>query len=158
MKRYVGLMLLVLTSAPTNSTNSPFFISELHWMAGCWAPDGRERGSVEQWMAPAGNAMLGMSRIMRDGEMIAFEYMRIVEQGSSLRLIASPSGQDTAEFSMKHLGDSVVIFENLQHDFPQQIMYQLVDSEHMLGRIEGMTSSGKTHIEFPMTRTSCTTN
>ncbi|MCB1009826.1 MAG: hypothetical protein KDB94_13155, partial [Acidobacteria bacterium] len=45
----------------------PARVEALAWLAGCWAPDGGESGSVEQWTAPAGGTMLGLSRTIRNG-------------------------------------------------------------------------------------------
>ena len=69
--------------------------------------------------------------------------------------IASPSGQETAEFQLKKLDDNEVVFENPDHDFPQRVIYRLIDSDHLRGRIEGMTSDGEARVEFPLTRTAC---
>jgi hypothetical protein len=45
-------------------------------------------------------------------------------------------------------------FENLQHDFPQRIIYR-VDGRKLHARIEG-TKDGKTRgVDFPYTRTKC---
>ena len=55
-------------------------VSDLGWMAGCWASDGREAGSGETWMAPAGGMMLGMSRSVRDGKANGYEFIRISEE------------------------------------------------------------------------------
>ena len=59
---------------------------------------------------------------------------------------------------MKHLGDNEVVFENLDHDFPQRVIYRLIDGRHLQGRIEGITSNGEAHVEFPLTRITCDRN
>ena len=56
--------------------------------------------------------MIGMSRSVRDGKTVAFEFIRIVEQkDGGLEFIASPSGQNTTSFSMVSLGDRAAGFE-----------------------------------------------
>ena len=158
MKKYSVLILLMLIAGPSASETPKPSILQLHWLAGCWAPNDAENGTVEQWMAPAGDAMLGMSRAIRGGRMVGFEYLRIVTRDETLVLIASPSGQETAEFALKYLGKSEVVFENPEHDFPQRINYRLLDDEHLLGRIEGATPDGESHMDFPMTKTTCAGN
>ena len=131
-------------------------LQELKWLAGCWMQDGREPGSVEQWTAPAGGTMLGMSRIISNGKTVAFEYLRIVAgDDGGIALIASPSGQETARFEMIILSSNEVVFENLEHDFPQRIIYRLIDNRSLLGRIEGIKNGRERAADFPMTRITC---
>lgn len=72
----IGLTL----SAPNASAQaiSPS-VTSLEWLAGCWAIEGGEPGSGEQWMAPAGGAMLGVGRTVRRGTTVAHEFMQIRE-------------------------------------------------------------------------------
>lgn len=133
-------------------------IEQLAWLAGCWASvaQNSEAGSTEQWTQPAGGSMLGVSRVVRDGRMVAFEYLRIVAGNhGGLIFIASPSGQATAEFALARLGQSEVVFENPQHDFPQRVIYRLVDDEQLLGRIEGTIDGQPRAVDFPMARVDC---
>ena len=131
-------------------------VKQLHWLSGCWALNGAEEGSGEQWTSPAGGAMLGMARTIRGGRMFSFEYLRIVETvDDTLKLVATPSGQAPAEFSLLTLSESEVVFENPNHDFPQSIMYRLLDQGHLLGRIDGKSDGEEVHVDFPMTRITC---
>ena len=157
MKTLSLSLALILAGLASGEAPTPT-IDDLAWLTGCWASDGAEPGNGEQWMAPAGGSMLGMARVVRDGHMVAYEYTRIITTDDGLVFIASPSGQETAEFAMKHLGDNEVVFENLDHDFPQRVIYRLIDSRHLQGRIEGITSNGEAHVEFPLTRITCDRN
>jgi hypothetical protein len=128
-------------------------------MTGCWAPVGQDAGSIEQWSRPAGATMLGFSRIVSSGKTVAFEYLRIVDEGNDvIALIAAPSGQETARFEMKELTMRRVVFENAEHDFPQRIIYELDDAGNLAGRIEGVVNETARAADFPMTRTSCDDN
>ncbi|TDJ38428.1 MAG: hypothetical protein E2O53_00245 [Gammaproteobacteria bacterium] len=131
-------------------------IADLRWMAGCWSQDGRESGSVEQWTAPAGGTILGMSRIVSGGKTVAFEFLRIVEEEDGwIRLVASPSGQETARFKLVSMSTNEVIFENPDHDFPQRIIYRLDSDSNLVGRIEREVNGTERTADFPMTRTKC---
>lgn len=144
----LGMLVLPLSSRAD--------ISVLRWMTGCWAPDGQEPGSVEQWTAPAGDSMLGMNRTVKDGKTVFFEFLRIVaEEDGWIGLIASPAGQETARFRMISWSSSEVVFENPHHDFPQRIMYRLHGDGKLLGRIEGTVDGKERAADFPMTRTTC---
>ncbi len=131
-------------------------ISRLNWLSGCWAYVGKDAGSGEYWMSPAAGTMFAVSRNVRDGKTVGFEYIQISEtEAHSLVLTASPSGQEPAKFDMVSLTPNEVVFENPKHDFPQRIIYRLGDKGTMLGRIEGKSDGEEIAVDFPMTRTNC---
>ena len=131
-------------------------VSDLDWLAGCWASDGQEAGSGENWMRPAGGMMLGVSRTVRAGKAIAFEFMRISEsEDGGIAFIAAPAGQNATSFNLIALGDRAVAFENPAHDFPQRIIYRLVSATRLLARIEGTIDGEVRGVDFPMMRTEC---
>ena len=144
----VGLMLAAF--------NAHAEIADLDWMSGCWALAGQDDGSVEQWSRPAGTTMLGFNRVVSDGKTVAFEYLRIIEdEDVGLVLIASPSGQETASFSLLNMSDNKVVFANPKHDFPQRIIFRLDDQGKLFGRIEGAIDGTARAVDFPMNRISC---
>lgn len=143
--------ILLLASLPASAVD----ISRLSWLSGCWTYNNKETGSGEYWMPPAGGTMFAVSRIVKDSQTVAFEYLKIVTTDSgSLALIATPSGQDAARFDLLNLSDDEVVFENPEHDFPQRILYRLTGNQ-LLGRIEGKSSGHDITVDFPMTRTDC---
>lgn len=147
---FAGVALLLLVTTAHGD------LAALQWLAGCWAQDGRDAGSVEQWTSPAGGTMLGMNRIVSGGRTVAFEYMRIAANEDDLvEFIASPSGQETARFKMVSMSENEVVFENPEHDFPTRIIYRLKNDGHLLGRIEGVDNGTPRTAEFPMTRIEC---
>ena len=144
--------ILFLISLPVATVN----ISNLTWLSGCWAYDDQDSGSGEYWMPPAGGTMLAVSRSVRDGRTVAFEYLRIsADDEHSLTLFASPSGQSHGQFYLASLTDKEIVFENPEHDFPQRIIYRLRDNDRLLGRIEGQTDGQPVAVDFPMTRRDC---
>ncbi len=146
--------LIVATLLPVAAL--PATIGDLAWLSSCWMAAGQDAGSGEHWMPPAGGTMIGMSRSVRDGKTVAFEFIRIVEQeDGGLEFIASPSGQKTTSFAMVSLGDREVVFGNSDHDFPQRIIYRLTSDEDLLGRIEGTIDGEERAVDFPMKRIDC---
>lgn len=132
-------------------------LDELAWLKGCWssAKPGK-RQTTEHWMAPAGGTMLGMNRTLKGGKTIEFEFMRIAQEANGdIYFIANPSGQAQARFKLIKGGDKEVVFENPDHDFPQQIIYRLQEDGTLLGRVEGMSKGHKKAVDFPMQKTSC---
>ena len=132
----------------------PPVINKLTWLAGSWRLERNGRLIEEQWMVPAGGIMLGMARTVTKGKLVEYEFVQIREgPGGELFYVAQPSGQKEASFQIKSLADNAVIFENLDHDFPQQISYTLLPDGSLLAAIEGPGPDGKVkRIEFPYAR------
>jgi hypothetical protein len=128
-------------------------IARLHWMTGCWMQV-RANGRVdEQWMAPGGGVMLGMSRTLKDGKVREYEFLRIAPGADGkLGFIADPSGQPEATFPLKEITDDSVVFEEPAHDFPQRILYKRVDANTIIARIEGQIGGLARSVDYPYTR------
>jgi hypothetical protein len=131
-------------------------LARVAWLAGCWQADGGEPGSTEQWMAPAGGAMLGMSRTLRRGRMATHEFMQIREaSGGGIEFHAQPAGQPPATFAASRVSETEVVFENPAHDFPQRVVYAANGPGKLLARIEGVQQGRERVVRFPMSRVPC---
>jgi hypothetical protein len=136
-------------------------LARLAWLAGCWANEGGEAGSGEQWMAPAGGTLLGIGRTVKSGKTVTYEFMQIREtEPGKLVFIARPSGQAEGSFAAIRQDDVEIVFENPKHDFPQRIVYRHENPEVPRGDalrayIEGHYRGVFKRIEFPMRRTAC---
>lgn len=145
--------------APNASAN----LLRLGWLTGCWERE--EDGGVtqEQWMRPLGRTMIGMSRTVRraaenaESRTVAFEFLRIEERGDTGELfyVAVPSGQAETAFKLVELTDSLAVFENPEHDFPQRIRYRRLPGDSLLAQIEGDRGGTLRVIDFPLKRVHC---
>lgn len=139
----------------TNCSWAANNIQDMQWLQGCWQAAGAETGSEEHWLAPAGDSMLGMGRTVRKSKTVAWEFMRIQENGGSLVFTAIPSGKQEASFQLLSLEKQRVVFENPRPEFPQRVIYQLNADGSLLGRIEGKMKDQEKGIDFPMQKINC---
>jgi len=133
-------------------------VQRLAWLQGCWRIDAGNRIVEEQWSAPRGATLLGMARTVRDGKTIEHEFV-IVRETADGRLAyeVSPSGRPATVFTSISLDDDGVVFENLQHDFPQRVAYQR-KGEDLLAWIEGPAKSAPDRlrrVEYPYRKVGC---
>ena len=133
----------------------PASIKRLAWLQGCWEATSANEVTEEQWMAPRGNSMVGISRTVRGSALTGHEFLVIREQGDRLAYEAHPSGQASAVFLARTVDESHVLFEDLQHDFPQRIGYQRSGSDSMLAWIEGVQQGQVQRIDFEYRRVGC---
>ena len=161
LKKLLVLAFICFTvSAASQSTEKPATnakVEELSWLAGCWETRdaAKQRSIVEQWMAPDGGAMIGMSRTVRAGKMTGYEFLRIVRDDVSVKYVSRPSENSTdTDFRLLKISGNEVIFENPTHDFPQRVIYRR-EGDTLNARIEGTMSGKMQGIGFPYQRVTC---
>lgn len=95
---------------------------ELDWLVGCWiTPDG---SAQEVWVAEGDGSLAGFSVSVVNGKVGFYEVLSIVRnEDGALVYTAHPVGQATASFTASAVGKNSVLFENADHDYPQQIRY-----------------------------------
>lgn len=127
--RLFGLVLLVAACAApagAQSNGSP------SWLSGYWLSCENGRETAENWIG-AGTPMLLGTNISGG----AYEFLRIApNERGGLSYYSMPNGRSPAtEFVMTANTGARAVFENLQHDFPQRIIYER-DGDALRARIE----------------------
>lgn len=99
--------------------------------------------------------MMGMSRTVKNGKTVAFEFLQIVEGEKGIFYISKPS-QNSGETSFKLVkaGPAEATFENPKHDLPQRIIYRR-DTTNLFASIEGTRNGKAMKIDFPMVKAKC---
>ena len=114
---------------------------KLGWIAGNWTGKMGRAQIEENWMAPLGGAMLGVSRTVSTTatgpRMVAFEFLRIVQKEGETFYIAQPGGRPPTEFKLTSATDTKAVFENPTHDHPKIITYEKDANGDLLATIEG---------------------
>ena len=118
-------------------------VERLSWFEGHWQGVSGGVAMEEQWTSVRGGALLGLHRDVKGERMVSFEFLRIQATAEGTFYYASPRSKPPVAFKLKELGERRAVFENLQHDFPQRILYWLDAAGAMHARIEG-PQAGKT--------------
>src|SRR5688500_2938617 len=106
------------TAAPADAQETS--LSRVAWLTGCWAFTDADGSVEENWMGPRGGAMIASGRTVRAGKLAGYEMVILREVDGKLQYEAHPAGQPVATFTSTSIGESSVLFENPQHDFPQR--------------------------------------
>ncbi len=142
------LAFLAVSASPQTVTD----VSGLAWLAGHWAGPVGRAAAEEHWIAPAGGAMLGVSRTIVKERMVAFEFLRIEKRGNDIFYVAQPGGRPPTSFKLTQYTATTAVFENPQHDFPQLISYRLEGPDTLVAKIEGGDGAQRKTQEFRFTR------
>ena len=107
----------------------------------------------EFWTAPRGGALLGLHRDVKGTRTISFEFFRIEATDGLVTFWASPRSAPPTPFRLKEMGPGRrVVFENLEHDFPQRILYWMTDDDTLHARIEGPKDAAEKAMEWAWKR------
>lgn len=131
-------------------------VASLSWMSGCWELKKPTSTTYESWGRSTENLMLGTSQTIKGTKSVAFEFLRIAATDKGLTYYAQPSNaKEPTAFASTKVTANEVIFENLQHDFPQRIIYKTDGPDKLNARIEGPMNGQLKGIDFAMTRAKC---
>lgn len=155
MGRVLALVVvLVALPAAAGAQEAEREADRLAWLAGCWRADSPRRTLHEWWMPPAGGTLMGMSRALRGDSVMSWEFLRIEPVNGRLSYVAQPSEQPQAVFPATLVGDTLAVFADPQHDFPQRIIYRR-RADSLYARIEGTVQGEARYVEFPFARAAC---
>ena len=152
----LAIAAVLLLAGSASSQPSTERIENLAWLAGCWeqARAGSEL-ATEVWMRPAGKMMLGVARSVKGGNTTNYEFTRLEETEQGIFYVAKPSqNKDETSFKLVKLGKQEAVFENLQHDFPQRIIYRRA-GDALFARAEGRSGGKTTGLDYNFRKARC---
>lgn len=152
--RYLAAVAGFLLATPL-AGQAPNDLGRLAFMAGCWELRTPTRVTHEQWMAPLGGVMLGMSRTVVRDVAREWEFLRLEVMGGVVTYLAQPGGRPATPFPASAVTDTSVTFANPTHDFPQRILYHRAGADSLIARIEGDQGGQARGMNFPMKRVTC---
>jgi hypothetical protein len=151
----LAMIAVVMTASAMPGWSQPAATTaDLAFLSGCWKFEAKGRVVEEQWMAPAGGSLLGISRTVVNGKTTEFEFLQIRDLAEGLTLIAKPSNQPEAKFVLRSKTADEVVFENPAHDFPQRVRYRSSGTA-LHARVEGTLKGKERGIDFPYARVQC---
>jgi hypothetical protein len=148
MKRSLAVLLLILflivgCSNRPEPSSSERVRQLLTKFEGQWEDTS---GNQEWWSWMENDTMVGEGYVMENGELQLMEKLRIVWQESAFVYQATVSGQNegnTIDFPLATANDSMLVFENPKHDFPNRISYCFCNDSSLFVRAESFSDTSK---------------
>jgi hypothetical protein len=126
-------------------------LSAISFMSGCWTGPSPNGATIEEhYSAASENLLIGMTRYVRNGRVVDFEFTTVERTDSTFIMTPRPKGVKSDSFPLKDVSDGRATWENLEHDFPQRIIYRRGADGSLIARIEGTTPAGERHVEWTM--------
>lgn len=148
MKRSLpALLLLLLVIGGCNFQTDPLTTDQtrqlLVQLEGKWED---ASGYQEWWSEMENDTWLGEGLVIENGKLKPMEKLRIVKQDSILVYQATVAAQNdgkTIDFPMAAANDSMLVFENPGHDFPNRITYLFGNDNSLIVRVESFIDTSK---------------
>lgn len=130
-------------------------IEKLNWLAGSWKNISENSTLIENWTKINDSLYSGNSFVIENKDTVFSEKISLQLIGADLFYIPAVADQNNGQpvsFKLISDGNEEFIFENKEHDFPQQIVYKNPRPDSLYARIEGMVQGVFRKEEFFMKR------
>lgn len=126
-------------------------VEGLAWVTGSWAGSVGADTVEETWLAPAGDAMVGIFRWLKGGEVFLYELMRIgvAETGDGVVLEIKHFGPDLAGWEEK---DEAVVFDLVETGDEHAVFAERGDGEERTRLVYRRAGEGALTVTFDETR------
>lgn len=127
---------------------------KIEWLLGTWETKTSKGNLYETWTRKSNTEFQGKSYYLKQKDTILLESVRMVEKEKKLHYIVSVknhNNEQPVDFVSKPMKDPTsFVFENLQHDFPQTIIYKKVSKDSLFAEISGIMNGKMARQAFPM--------
>lgn len=144
--------LLVVCACTTKRNNG---ISRIEWLVGTWKQEISKGSIYETWRKTDENELTGKSYKLKGKDTIVFETISLVNDDGRLSYIPSVKDQNGGapiRFKENTISETLLVFENKEHDFPQVISYTKIGKDSLMAEISGMRNGKEERRYFPMHR------
>jgi hypothetical protein len=124
-------------------------------MTGEWQHQYADGSLMEIWKIRDDSSLTGSSLMIKGNDTILNEKMLILARDSGVIFVPTVKGENNhlpVTFKLISQNDSITVFENRTHDFPQWVQYKKIGDSSMLAEIYGLKNGIFSREKFPMKR------
>lgn len=125
-------LIFFISQIAKSQTTSPLILE------GTWKL--KNKNIYERWDKLSENKLLGISYKLDSSSIIITEYLEISIFEEEIIYKATVIGQNQGEsinFKLVYQNENNLTFENLEHDFPNKISYNIIDKENIEINVSG---------------------
>lgn len=125
------------------------------WIIGNWENNSPEGVLSENWQKLNDSTFSASSYFIKGKDTLHFETIILAQLGETLTYKATVKGQNDdkpVSFPSISESDKQLIFENLQHDYPQKITYTKGANNTLTAEISGKLNGKLSSEKFVMTK------
>jgi len=145
------LTIILITLSISVSAQKPN-LKSFEFLIGEWTMKTKEGKIVERWQKHRDSLTETSYRFNAKGDSILTESIVLKSTKGDWQFCVTgyeKGNEGRTDFKLISFANNTFIFENKQHDFPQQIVYQNKSKNELLAWIEGEIGGKKRKMEFP---------
>ena len=131
-------------------------LQKAKWLLGDWEKTDSLGTLKEIWVIKDDSTFVGQSYyIQNKKDTLHNEQIELIQDGEHLIYSATVKGEnnDTAiPFQMTKDEDSLLVFENPKHDYPQKIQYKLFKNNSLVATVSGKQKGKISSENYAMTK------
>lgn len=146
----VGFFLLSSCNAYKNVN-----LSTADWLMGTWEIKSSKGVLYESWKKGSYNEFVGKSYIIKDNDTLVLETIQLINESDRIFYIPTVNNQNEGlpiRFEAKTFAKDSLLFENQEHDFPQNISYTKITKDSIVAKISGTVNGEVRSQTFRMRR------
>lgn len=154
---FVTASIAILSNCtPTSQQTKPVpSLSKLNWLQGKWN-NPIENGMIgETWSVISDAHYNGHGWVVIGTDTVSEERIDLLATDSGIFYIPVVNAQNNGQpvvFKGTALSDTLLVFENPTHDFPQRISYRRMGADSITAEISGMVNDTLKSEVFPLKR------
>jgi len=156
------IIVLIITSACNkydakgNIIKSYDELQKAKWLLGEWEKSDSLGILKETWINKDDSTFVGQSYyIQNKKDTLHDEQIELVQDGYHLIYKTTVKGENndaSISFQMTKDEDSLLVFENPKHDYPQKIQYKLLKDRSLIAIVSGKQNGKNSSENYTMTR------
>jgi len=122
-------------------------LNDLDWLVGEWHSADSTNVTIEKWekLSDITYEGIGETKAIKTNQIINYESLRLVFMSDDIFYVAKVShNKYPVAFKLINTDNSILVFENQDHDFPTKITYEKVEKNRM------SVTVGNTNREFSL--------
>jgi hypothetical protein len=155
----IAVMALLLLAAATARAQQAWqqrqYDSLATLLRGTWTMPTTKGLLCETWGKPNGNMVQGSSYRIQGSDTLWLEHVSLEWLHGRIMYTPTTAGQNDGKpvpFELNSIDSGRFCFANLQHDFPQRIIYRFIHHDSLHARIVGTVNGRLQHRDFPYRR------
>lgn len=154
-KNIITAGILLLHSACTGGQKiaSVPLPAQAGWLLGTWQVRSGDHLTFETWTQQSPGRFSGKSYVLKGADSMVLETISLEQRPGGLYYIPSVSNQNRGQpvlFKAILLTKDSMVFENPEHDFPQQISYRRAGADTAVAAISGKKNGRSRRVLFSM--------
>jgi hypothetical protein len=124
-------------------------VSDLDWLSGQWSGSSPVGVYESSFTKSSGQMILGTNKLTDPSGVVSFyEYIQIGIVDEKLTLTPFPFGKQGVSFTAREVSGFKIVFENIHHDFPRVITYELNAAKDLVESVAGEQNGQTVEMQF----------